>query len=72
MKNETKIAAGVKAIREDSMVGRGSCSVIDECWEDAEIAAVLRDGDGDDWRETPTSVKGAVAWARRDHRRSAT
>lgn len=34
----------VKAIRADSMVGRGSCSVIDECWTDEEIQVELDAG----------------------------
>jgi hypothetical protein len=31
----------VTAIREDSLVGRGSCSVVDECMEDEELIKLL-------------------------------
>ena len=27
----------VKAVRADSRIGRGTCAVIDECWEDSEL-----------------------------------
>lgn len=50
----------VNAIRNDRVVGRGTCSWIDECLTDAELAAHL-DKAG---KRTP---KTAVAWARTAH-----
>ena len=47
----------VKAIRTDSKVGAGSCSTIDECWTDEELAAEL---DADE----VTSPTAAIKWAR--------
>ena len=47
----------VKAIRNDDLVGRGSCSSIDECYSDGELAQQL-----DDYSiHTPAA---AVKWAR--------
>ena len=50
--------AWIKAVRSDEKVGVGSCSVIDECYTDAELeAALVREG-----------IKGkieSVRWARR-------
>jgi len=50
--------AWINAVRIDEKVGRGSCSVIDECYTDAELEdALKRDG-----------IKGkieSVRWARR-------
>ena len=47
----------VKAIRNDDLVGRGSCSSIDECYDDKELAQQL-----DDYSiHTPVA---AVKWAR--------
>lgn len=31
----------VAAIRADDLIGRGTCSVVDECWTDDEIIAML-------------------------------
>ena len=31
----------IAAVRADRLVGRGSCSSIDECYEDAELAELL-------------------------------
>lgn len=45
------------AVRADSKVGRGSCSVIDECYSDRELSAALAEAGID-------TVKGAVDWAR--------
>jgi len=50
-------ASIISAIRSDKLVGVGSCSVIDECWTDAEIAAALVD-------QGITTARKAVAWAR--------
>jgi len=47
----------VKAIRNDALVGRGTCSSIDECYDDSELAQQL-----DDYSiHTPAA---AVKWAR--------
>ncbi len=50
--------AWIQAVRNDEKVGLGSCSVIDECYTDAELEEALkRDG-----------IRGkieAVRWARR-------
>lgn len=48
--------ARVKAIREHLRVGSGSCTSIDECWEDAELVAALNG----EKIETPDE---AVKWA---------
>ena len=32
----------VAAVRDDSIVGRGTCSSIDECYSDVEVAETLR------------------------------
>lgn len=55
---ETAIDARVRAIRNDETVGRGTCTSIDECYSDAELAAELDKRDID----TPAA---AVRWARR-------
>ena len=47
----------IKAIRNDAMVGRGTCSSIDECYDDRELLQQL-----DDYNiHTPAA---AVKWAR--------
>lgn len=33
----------IAAVRADRLVGRGSCSSIDECYEDVELAELLAD-----------------------------
>lgn len=48
--------ARVTAIRNDALIGRGTCSVVDECMTDAEIVAAL-DEDG------ITTPQAAVEWA---------
>ena len=46
----------IKAIREHRLVGRGSCTSVDECWTDEEIIERL-----DEYGiESP---EGAVKWA---------
>lgn len=50
--------AMVAAIREDEEVGRGSCSVIDECYGEDELREALEDAG-------ITTSRRAVAWARR-------
>ena len=49
----------IAAIRSDLVVGRGSCSFIDECWDDDDI-----------WNNLNhlSSVRVAVRWARELHR----
>ena len=46
----------VRAIRKDSNIGSGSCSTIDECWEDGEILEFLLSN-------SIKNVKDAVDWA---------
>ena len=51
----------IQKVREDHLVGRGTCSVIDECYTDAELEEALRDA----------GIKGkieSVRWARRVER----
>jgi hypothetical protein len=50
----------IEAIRNHPAFGRGSCSVIDECYSDTELAEALA-GEG------ITTVKAALAWAERGH-----
>lgn len=47
----------IAAVRSDVKVGVGSCSVVDECYTDRELAAALDDAG-------ITTVKDAVKWAR--------
>lgn len=47
----------IAAIRNDKVVGRGSCSSIDECWSDEELEEQLAFGG-------ITMEKAAVKWAR--------
>ena len=48
----------IAAIRNDETIGRGSCSVIDESWEDEEITDELkRHGISDD----PENIEDAIA-----------
>jgi len=47
----------IEAIRQDPCVGRGTCSSIDECWEDDELS----------WRLNENgivSTAAAIQWAR--------
>lgn len=46
----------VKAIREDDLVGEGSCSVIDECWSDTELIETLN-------AQKISTPEAAVQWA---------
>lgn len=46
----------VEAIRANPKVGRGSCTNVDECFSDAELAKALEEAG-------VTSVRGAVEWA---------
>lgn len=48
--------ARVKAIRDHALVGRGSCTDIDECWEDEELLQEL------DFDEVGTESE-AIIWA---------
>lgn len=36
--------AMVDAVRKDPKIGRGTCSTVDECYTDAEIVEIIRDG----------------------------
>lgn len=47
----------VAAIRADKLVGRGSCTSVDECWTDEDLTEYLA-------RDDVTTVEGAVRWAR--------
>jgi len=47
----------VEAIRADALVGRGSCSAVDECYDDKELAEQLAE-------ENIATVEGAIKWAR--------
>ena len=51
----------IKQVREDHLVGRGTCSVIDECYTDEELAAALTSAGVCGW----TAVR---LWVRRIHR----
>tara|TARA_R110002060_G_scaffold13326_1_gene18930 strand:+ start:190 stop:438 length:249 start_codon:yes stop_codon:yes gene_type:complete len=46
----------VTAIREHDKVGHGSCTSVDECWEDKEILSWLDDNNID-------TTDGAIQWA---------
>ncbi len=46
----------VCAIRDSRLVGTGSCTVIDECYEDSDISEALQ-------RLKITTVAGALEWA---------
>ena len=46
----------VTAIRNHSKVGRGTCTSVDECWEDKEIIEFLDDN-------SITTEDGAIEWA---------
>ena len=45
-----------EAIRNDKRVGRGSCTYIDECWDDKDIIEFLK-------KDGVTTEAGAIAWA---------
>lgn len=51
----------IEAIRTDHIVGRGTCSVIDECWTDDMLLDEL------DIEQIGSKV-AALRWARRVHR----
>lgn len=50
----------VEAVRSDKIVGRNTCSCIDECLTDAELAEELTEAGA-------KSVEEAIAYARRSH-----
>jgi hypothetical protein len=33
----------VEVVRSDPKIGRGTCAMIDECWEDEEIVEIIRE-----------------------------
>jgi len=47
----------IDAIRNDELVGRGTCSSIDECYDDIDLVDSLNE-------ENITTPEGAVKWAR--------
>lgn len=59
--------ARVLAIRDDQIVGRGTCSVIDECWTDEELRDEL-DTQGIRTAFDGRTLLKAVTAARRIHR----
>lgn len=58
---DEKMAGWIRRIREDHIVGRGTCSVIDECWTDQELADALVEHKIRGWQEVRF-------WVRRVHR----
>lgn len=52
----------VNLIRADHIVGRGTCSVIDECYDDKMLIVYMD-------RAKARSQRDALRWARRVHRR---
>ena len=46
----------VTAIRDHSRVGRGTCTSVDECWDDKEIIEFLDENN-------ITTEEGAIEWA---------
>lgn len=48
----------IDAIREDRLVGRGTCASIDECYEDAELIELL----DDEAKTTPTDAVNHCRW----------
>lgn len=55
------MAGWIRQVRRDHIVGRGTCSVIDECWTDEELAAALR-------RDGVRGWQAVRFWVRRVHR----
>lgn len=51
----------IDAVRMDHIVGRGTCSVIDECYSNAELLAALA-------AARIRSASGALRWARSTHK----
>jgi len=49
----------IQAVRDDSKVGRGTCSSIDECFTDEELGKVILE-------EGLTTSEETVAWFRED------
>ena len=47
----------ISAIRNDKLVGKGTCSSIDECFSDKDLEEQLK--------ANITSAEGAVKWARK-------
>ena len=58
MSKLTGMPAWIRAIRDDARGGVGSCSVIDECWTDAELEKALK-------HENIRGKIESVRWARR-------
>lgn len=55
------MAGWIRQVREDHIVGRGTCSVIDECWTDQDLADALA-------REGVRGWQRVRFWVRRVHR----
>ena len=49
----------LEAIRSDDQIGRGSCSMVDECMEDGEILEVLRQAGATTPEEALREMKGS-------------
>lgn len=62
-----RIDPRVMAVRADHIVGHGTCSVIDECWDDRELQAEL-DADGVPRKFSKQATKKAVTKCRFIHR----
>lgn len=60
MRDDVK-ARAIAAVRADKIVGRGTCSVIDECYGDDELIDLFE-------RREATTVRAAVAAARATHK----
>lgn len=58
---DERMAGWIRKIRQDHRVGRGSCSVIDECWTDEELADALNSEGVRGWQQVRF-------WVRRRHR----
>ena len=54
----------VEAVRNDPVVGKGSCSSIDECWDDQDLIEAFKDP-----ASPILSSISAILWARKSERR---
>jgi hypothetical protein len=57
MADLSQVTEFIQAIRADKAVGRGSCSSIDECWDEKQLIENLV-------RANITTAEAAVTWAR--------
>lgn len=58
---DERLAGWVRKVRADHIVGVGTCSVIDECYSDQELAAALTEAGVRGWQQVRF-------WVRRVHR----